>query len=74
MNIHYLLAVDCILRRYTISIYLTYLLANKILYCVYEYLLTLPPYFSIPYSIFSYRKEGKEKEKRVKRDVVDFAL
>lgn len=56
-----------------LSMYLTYLLANEIFHCAHEYLPYLPD-FSIPHSIFSHREEGKEKRKRKKKDVVNFAL
>lgn len=67
---YYLLAVDCILRRCTISMYLTYLLANEILHRAHEYLPYLPtfPYLTV------YSAIVKKEKKRVKKDVVDFAL
>lgn len=60
MNVYYLLAVDCILRRCTISMYLTYLLANEILHYVRVYLPTFP--YLIVYS--GIVKKTKKKKKK----------
>lgn len=71
MNVYYLLAVDCI--PYYVDVqYRCTLLTHLRMKSYITYMYTYSTYFFIPHSIFSHREEGKEKRK--KKDIVNFAL